>query len=383
MLKLKKSLYGLKQAPRNFYLHLKSKLEEVGFKQSESDACLFLTDKVICLIYVDDTLLYLPKKEYIDEVLAKLRQSMALEEEDDVAGFLGVHIKHQGDGSIVLTQQGLIDRIVAALGVGSMPTKQTPEEFGCLPADKEGEFAQGKCKYSSVIGMMQYLQGHSHPDITFAVSQCARYTHNTRRSHELALEQIGQYLKGTRDKGLVLRPNNVEELAIDVFVDADFAGMWGYEDKDNPVSVKSRTGFVIFIANCPVIWASKLQTDIALSTMEAEYNALSIAMRSVLPLQVLTKEISQHIDLLDGKATFKTTTYEDNAGALVLATLEPGRITPRSKHYGIKYHWFRSKLKPNKIEIVKVESKLQRADMFTKALRTNQFKENRELTCGW
>jgi Reverse transcriptase (RNA-dependent DNA polymerase) len=64
ILKLKKSLYGLKQTPRNFFLLLKSKLEAVGFRlQEDLDACLFISDKVICLVYVDDTLFYAPKME--------------------------------------------------------------------------------------------------------------------------------------------------------------------------------------------------------------------------------------------------------------------------------------------------------------------------------
>jgi hypothetical protein len=74
VLKLKKSLYGLKQYPRNFFLHLKAKLEKVGLHQSKSDACLFISDMVICLVYVDDTLFYSPEQEYIDEIIAKLRK---------------------------------------------------------------------------------------------------------------------------------------------------------------------------------------------------------------------------------------------------------------------------------------------------------------------
>jgi hypothetical protein len=71
------------------------------------------------------------------------------------------------------------------------------------------------------------------------------------------------------------------EFKIDCYVDADFAGifLWGYEDTANPSCVKSRTGFVIFLMDCPVIWQSKLQTNIPTSTMEAEYNALAMAMR--------------------------------------------------------------------------------------------------------
>jgi hypothetical protein len=384
VLKLKKSLYGLKQAPRNFFLHLKSRLEEAGFQQSETDACLFVSDKVICLVYVDDTLLFAPKMEYIDEALTRIRKTMALEEEDDVAGFLGVHIARQDDGTIHMTQKGLTDRIIEALGVAERPSKHTPAEYGCLGSDPDGDFAQSTYSYPSVVGMLQYLQGHSRPDITFAVSQCARYTHSPKRSHEKALERVGQYLKGTRDKGLILRPTGQNNLKIEAYVDADFAGMWGVESPHDPASVKSRTGLVIFISGCPVIWTSKLQTDIATSTMEAEYNALSIAMRDILPLHRLTKEICTSIGVSEqSKATIKTTVYEDNSGALTLAKLEPGRMTPRSKHYGVKYHWFRSQLQPNQIEIEKVESLAQRADMFTKGLRTILFQQNRKLTNGW
>ena len=92
VLKLKRSLYGLRQSPRNFFLHLKGKLEGIGFESAQDvDPCLFISDKVIALVYVDDTLFYSPKQEYINEVIQKLRDNeMDLEEEGSVAGFLGV-----------------------------------------------------------------------------------------------------------------------------------------------------------------------------------------------------------------------------------------------------------------------------------------------------
>jgi hypothetical protein len=230
--------------------------------------------------------------------------------------------------------------------------------------------------------MLQYLQAHSRPDITFAVSQCARFVHGARRSHEVALERIGQYLKGTMTKGLVLKP--VDILNIECFVDADFAGLWPFEDKQDPSCVKSRTGFAICLSGCPVVWSSKLQTDIATSTMEAEYNALSQAMREVLPFKNLVGIVARHVGYTDDMVTtMKVTVWEDNAGALSLANLEPGRITPRSKHYAIKYHWFRSKLKPNNISIIKIESAMQKADILTKGLTVIKFQDIRLLLCGW
>ena len=385
VLKLKRSLYGLKQSPRNFFQHLKGKLEDIGFESAdEVDPCLFISDKVICLVYVDDTLFYSPKPEYIDEVIQKLKdKEMDLEAEDSVAGFLGVHIEHnEKDGTIKLTQEGLSKRIIEALDIGHLPPKYTPAVPEALVIDKEGEPPNGTYNYASVIGMLQYLQGHSRPDITFAVSQCARYVHNTRRSHEIALERIGQYLKKTMDEGLILKPTGL--LDIDCYVDADFAGLWPYEDKQDPSSVKSRTGFAICISNCPVIWTSKLQQQIATCTMEAEYNALSIAMKDVLPLKRLVNAVGHSIGLDEERlTTFKTTVWEDNVGAMTLANLEPGRMTPRSKFYAVKYHWFRSHLKPNRVVIEKIDTNEQRADILTKGLRRAKFEEIRKLLCGW
>jgi hypothetical protein len=97
--------------------------------------------------------------------------------------------------------------------------------------------------------------------------------------------------------------------------------------------------------------------------MEAENSALSTAMRDVLPIKMMATEISGNVGLTQEPITyFRTTVWEDDAGALKLATLEPGRMTPRSKWYGIKYHWFRRKLKPNSIDTITIASADQRAD---------------------
>ena len=75
-------------------------------------------------------------------------------------------------------------------------------------------------------------------------------------------------------------------------VDADFAGSWDAGDAHTPESVLSRTSYVIMFAGCPISWCSKLQTEIALSTTEAEYIALSQAMREVIPFMTLLEEVN-------------------------------------------------------------------------------------------
>jgi hypothetical protein len=386
VLKLKKSLYGLKQSPRNHYQNLRSKLEDLGFVACDSDPCLFVSDKVIALVYVDDTLLYARNPEDIEVVIRGLQErNMELQREEDVAGFLGVHIDRLPDGTIKLTQKGLIKRIIETLNIGHLPEKRTPAKLGVLATDPNGDPPNGTFNYASVIGMLGYLQANSRLDISLAVAQCSRFTHNPKRSHEQALERIGQYLKRTANEGMILRPiTSTDEFIIDIYVDSDFAGGWGYEDSGDPACVKSRTGFIIECLGCPMSWKSKLQTDIATSTMEAEYSALSMALRAAIPLlEVMRYVVSGFAATRQILTKFKTSVHEDNQGALRLARLEPGRNTPRSKFYAIKHHWFRSWLKPKEIELEYIESKLQKADILTKSLGVTAFEDNRKLSCGW
>ena len=58
-------------------------------------------------------------------------------------------------------------------------------------------------------------------------------------------------------------------------------------------------------------------------------------------------------------------------------------MTARTKHIGIKYHWFRSKIKSNEIEILRVSTDLQWADIFTKGLTRYDFEDKRKLFMGW
>ena len=283
---------------------------------------MFISDKVICIVYVDDTLLFSPRPEYIDEVLTQVREEdLELEEEDDVAGFLGVNVDSDSkSGEIKITQIGLINRIIESLGCDTLPGKKTPAEYGALGTDKLGDPPQGAFSYRTVIGMLQYVHTHTRPDLTLAVSQCSRFIHCTKRSHKLALIRIGQYLKLTRDNGIILKPNN--EMGIKCYVDADFAGLWGIEDAQDPTCVKSRTGYFLRIADCPMIWASKLQTDIALSTMEAEYNALSAALKGLLLLRRLVETVAEAVNIpVEPKVQMRVSVWGTTRVHLLLLTL--------------------------------------------------------------
>ena len=92
------------------------------------------------------------------------------------------------------------------------------------------------------------------------------------------------------DQGIVYHPDKMK--GIECYVDTNFAGGWSQADANNPEKVMSRTGYAIYYVGCPVLWSSKLQTEIALSTTEAKYIVLSSAMRDVIPFMFLMKEIS-------------------------------------------------------------------------------------------
>jgi hypothetical protein len=391
VLKLKKNLYGRSSAPRQWFLLLKSKIESAGFTQQlDIDPCLFISDKVIMVLFVDDTLLFAKTNEDLTEALEKLKKmELTLEVEDSAEGFLGVTIDRSVTGEVTLTQTALIEKILTDLHINDLPPVDTPAT-GVLGTDPDGDPIDGTFNYASVVGSLWYLTCHSRPDLQFALSQCARFSFNTKRSHELALIRIGQYLKGTRTKGMTFRPDDISNLKLDVYVDADFLGRYGHDDRTDPTNVKSRMGYVMLLNNCPLIWSSSLMNDICLSTMMAEYYALSHAMREVIPLRELIKTAAPHCGFNKTLATtFKTTILEDNTGCLTLAHLEPGQNTPRSKFYDSKIHWFRSFLHPitrendGPIVVEKVDTKLQKADIFTKALPKVDFQRLRKLIIGW
>jgi hypothetical protein len=122
--------------------------------------------------------------------------------------------------------------------------------------------------------------------------------------------------------GIILSPR-VQSL--ECYADASFGGDWNRATAAHDVSTaKSRTGYIITYCGCPVIWASKLQTEIALSTTEAEYIALSTALREVIPLMNQIKEARKYgFDFPFAPARVHCKAFEDNSGALEMA------VTPK------------------------------------------------------
>ena len=229
--------------------------------------------------------------------------------------------------------------------------------------------------------MLTCLAGSTRPDMQFAVHQTSRFCNNPKASHAKAIKRIGRHLKRTKDKGIIFIPN--DSLGFEDWADADFAGGWNLKDSGSLRSVLSRTGFIIKFLGCPIAWCSKLQSEIALSTTEAECISLSQSLRDLIPLHNIFDELKEveFVNFASKTTKIYSTVCEDNRGALELAR-EP-KFRPRTKHIATKYHHFRNAVAKGQIKILAADTKNEQADVLTKPLPKIQFERLRKDIMGW
>jgi hypothetical protein len=140
----------------------------------------------LSVFYVDDASLHAENMEDRNIAIEAIEDAdMHLEVEDYMSGFLAVLIAAKIMGTIHITQVSLANRIIKALNIRDILIKRTLAEYGCLEGKMSGKPPLGTSSYLLVIGMLQYLQGHSKPDITLAVSQCSKYAHGLKRQEKL------------------------------------------------------------------------------------------------------------------------------------------------------------------------------------------------------
>jgi hypothetical protein len=168
---------------------------------------------------------------------------------------------------------------------------------------------------------------------------------------------------------------------LECYVDANFAGGWDISDPYDASNLMSRTGFVIKYADYPIYWKSKLQTEIALSTAEAEYIALSTALREVIPLLTVMEEINKVFPLMMNPPNFYCKVWEDNQSCITMETSQ--KFTPRTKHIALKYHHFKQYVESGKIQINYVHTELQQANILTKPVKIELFPKLRYMLMGW
>ena len=339
-LKLLRSLYGAVFSPRLWYQLLRKVLLEIGFGQCKSDPCFFLKENIYLVVHVDDCRIAYKDEEVLNWLVNALeKKGLLLTKEGSFHEYLGISYEHK-ENKILLTQKGLIKKIIEAVGLKSCNSNFIPASTECLGIDPNGEPMTETWSYPSIVGMLLYLSSNTRPDICFAVSQVARFTHSPKQSHATAVKSIVRYLSGTSSEGTIISQPTSHGLTC--FPDSDFAGLFKRDPDDSPSSAKSRSGYIIKFCDCPLLWKSQLQPTIALSTAEAEYYSLSQAMRALLPIRSTLKEffgiVQAPVRFTSLSNYIPTTVYVDNTSALTLARDQ--QITSRTRHYHCRFHFF-------------------------------------------
>ncbi len=381
-LKLVKSLYGHKRAPLLWFNHSSEAFKRLGLTQSKHDECLWYGDEIMVVQYVDDCGISAPNQARIDQFVKDLRDlGFELTQEDSFEEFLGIKFKYNDDGSIECTQKGLIQKTLEAAGMVDCNPNSTPTTLHTLGSNKDGQPMTESWNYRAICGMLLYLSTNTRPDIAFAVSQVCRFSNAPKKSHATAIKTILRYLKKTENKGMIIKPKD-SLFHLDLYVDADYCGLFGQEDARDSNSVRSRTGYIVILSGWPIIWKSQLQTHLSQSTLEAEYTALSASLRVFLPLQRLIEEMVGKTKATPIEDTrLFSTVFEDNQSTYFLATNQ--RITNRTKYLLAKWHWFWDLYNEGMFKIVKCPTDSQLADFLTKPLPKVAYENNRVLVQGW
>jgi hypothetical protein len=381
--KLIKSLYGLHQSSRVWGDTLTKFLTSEGFTQMKTDSCMFRkfnkkTKKTVyVLVYVDDLLLCSNCRDTIRTIKDRFKASFEMSDLGIAKYILGISIERFADG-VFFGQPTYTREILEEAGMWKHETTGLPIEEKSTPMmtswehDSSSPFLTEKERsdFLSVLMKLAYLAQQSRPDILYAVNKLAQYQGKANHSDRKALERILRYLRGTWDYGLyynkprgsVLVMSNDPDLLTDVpigqrpigYSDASFA-----EEDDR----KSRSGYVYMIGGAAVTWFCKKQGPVAISSTEAEYYALSEAVKEALWIRMLLTEAGFE---LNGP----TTIMEDNKSTISIA-LNPVNHQ-RTKHIDTRVHQIRDHVKKLDVDIVYCPTGDMIADIFTKALPASQ-----------
>ena len=175
--------------------------------------------------------------------------------------------------------------------------------------------------YRTGVGMLLFLVKHSRPDIANAVRELSKVLDGPSPAALKEMKRVIKYVLDTKHYGLKIEPEKLKEdkWVLRVFTDSDWAG-----DKDNRLSV---SGYVLFLMNVPILWKSKAQKLLALSSSEAEYYALSEAAKDVKFVHMLLITMGMRVEL-------PIIVKVDNVGAIFMT--ENISTAGRTKHLDLR-----------------------------------------------
>lgn len=349
--RLRRSIYGLKQSARCWNEKLTEVLKKIGFEASAADPCLFVATvtqkKVFLIVYVDDLILGCESDEVITYVHEQLKKSFDIECLGDVKFFLGLEVK-KTNNVYSLCLANYIDQLVARVGLSDAKVSKTPMDKGFLCDEVGSKPLEDVTKFRSAVGALMYIAVCTRPDIMTSAAILGRKFSSPTESDWTAAKRVVRYLKGTRDWRLNL---GGEDSGLVAFSDSDWAG--------DTETRKSTTGYVVFYSGGALSWASRRQDCVTLSTLEAEYVALTETCQEVIWLRRLLGDLEE-------EQRNATVINEDNQGCLSFARSE--RFSKRSKHIETKLHFVKNLCEREEVVLKYCPTEDMKADILTKPL---------------
>ena len=281
---------------------------------------------------------------------------------------LGLQVHHFPDG-VLLHQQSYTRKLLKFFNMDQahalaapMIGKSRSEDDPYQPCSEEEEIVD-RSKYLTVVGAFTYLTTHTRPDIAFATNILVRHSQKPTAHHWNGVKHLLQYLRGTEDLGLYYRNDT----------NGKITGYANSEFKTDEVTCKSQTGYKFIKNGAPISWKSAKQTVTATSTNHAELLAFHEASREAVWLRTMQEILAKQCKM---NQKFKPTViFEDNAACV--AQMNTGFIkADRVKHISPHIFGFAQDLiESGQIEIKKIESDNNIADMLTKALPAYKHKK--------
>jgi hypothetical protein len=344
---LKKSLYGLKQAPRAWYAKLSAFLEELGFAPNIADPSIWIGapygKTIMMSLVVDDTLITCEDEDHtlrlIGTVLDRFDGNSSLADY-----YVGMKLNWQEDGTVIITLKAHIEKILKEHFPEGVTPRSTPCAVGFVFTKKGKALDTSKHKYPAVVGSFLWVGCYVRVDIVAIVNRYAKYVSNPTQELMGGLRHLAGYLLHTINVGLHLGRNS----DIVMYADSDFASCVDTR--------RSHTGWVFVFFGAAVCWQSKCQTTVAVSTTEAEYQAVSSSAREALWLRQLLPSMGIQL------RQFLIRT--DSMGAL--NSLKNPQVTQRTKHIDVQHHFVRQRCARGEIKLEFVTGEKNVADFLTK-----------------
>ncbi|GJU31685.1 ribonuclease H-like domain, reverse transcriptase, RNA-dependent DNA polymerase [Tanacetum coccineum] len=350
-----KALYGLHQAPRAWYERLSTFLLKHGYRRGAIDKTLFIKkdrrDIMLVQVYVDDIIFGSTKSSMVKDFEDLMQKEFKMSSMGELTFFLGLQVK-QSNGGIFLSQDKYVKDILNKFDFRTIKPASTPiEAHKSLGKDEEGEDVDVHL-YRSMIGCLMYLTA-SRPDIMFAVCLCARFQVTPKVSHLHAVKRIFRYLKHQPNLGLWYPKDSPFHL--EAFSDSDYAG----DNHDR----RSTSGGCQYLGRRLVSWQCKKQTIVAISSTEAEYVAAASCCAQVLWMQN---------QLLDYGFNFMNTEIHIDNESTICIVKNPV-FHSKTKHIQIRHHFIRDCYEQRLINVVKVHTDDNVADLLTKGFDLARF----------